>query len=515
MPRFRRTDRTDARRTSAALALAAACLLARPASAQFYEKVNLADASATVLRESLCEEGPLTGMFVASLSGLEDPRLAELFRAMVDSPVRSSRVYGILGDALLSKKGIDPTLMAKLDTPERRAVVIREANVTGILRESPVDALLAQGSFSPAATLTLVGESSRRGLKWDRALLDPILAGKDDVAAGVAALLRLAAGDDKPWQAFRTRLDALTPAERTKTVRALAEGVLIFEAKGAVPALLALRGTPGTSDEASFAIIGTALRLDPKAGVEAWQDHVASHRTQSALLRAGLQLLASSDRDIPAGAFDQVRNGSPVLEAMADAGRAMRAGTGTGDALVKLIDAGYSPASEWAVVRAVDLPPEEGRKVWQHLLDLLSSDDPDQRPTPMVVAGLARELMRTDPAALAGLVTLAGKRPELMLPVLTGLYESKRPEAAAIARAQRGKMSRACETMAAMTIARCGAPLTDDDLEVIGRAAAGGGDLTPAQQSQAAWYYLVGKLRSAPAAIARITAPAPAPGKAP
>ena len=505
MHRLRRTDRTDATRTAAALALAALVALAAPARAQYYAKVDLVEASAKTLHDPLRGDSESSGPVISGLTSLSDARMAGLFRALAGSADTGEQACGVLGDALLSKKGIDPTLMAGVRNSDTRGRIVREANVAGLLRATPVDAILAQGNLPDPATLTLVSECERRGTPWDAKLLTPMLAGKDQVAEGLASLLLKAHGDPAPWDAYRTRLAAMPEAERSSLVRFLSEGVLVFELRALVPVLLAERASGPLSDEAAFALVGTALRLSTKEGVEAWQDWVASHRSQAALQRAAMQLLASVDLDIPAGAFDQVRNGTRGLDAIADAGKALRSGADPAQTLVTLLDVGHLASSEWALLRATTLPPEQAAKVWHHLDGTIRTTDPDAKPSGFLIASTARELMRTDPSALKSLVEWANGKNEILVPILAGIYDSGRPETVPIARGLRGKLPRTGEVLAVLALARCGAPLSDDDIDVLGRAAAGSGDVTPVQQAQAAWYYLIAKLGSPDAACARVT----------
>lgn len=506
MHRLRRTDRTDATRTTAALALAACLALAMPAAAQYYAKVDLVDASAKTLHDPLQGDSESSGPVISGLTSLSDPRMAGLFRSLAGSADTGEQACGVLGDALLSKKGLDPALMAGVKDLDTRGRIIREANVAGLLRVTPVDAILAQGNLPDPATLTLVSECERRSLPWDTKLVAPMIGGKDQVAAGLSSLLLRAHGDNAPWDAYRARLAAMPEAERSSLIRFLSEGVLVFELRPLVPALLAERASGPLADEAAFALVGMALRLSTKEGVEAWQDWVASHRSQAALQRAALQLLASVDLDIPAGAFDQVRNGSAGLEAIADAGKALRSGADPAQTLITLLDVGHLASSEWALLRATTLPPEQAAKVWHHLDATIRTPDPDAKPSGFLVASTARELMRTDPAALKSLVEWADGKPDVLVPILAGIYDCGRPEAVPIARGLRGRLTRTGEVLAVLTLARCGTPLSDDDIDVLGRAAAGSGDVTPVQQAQAAWYFLNAKLGSADAATARVNA---------
>lgn len=490
------TART-ARRSAWAVLLACMALAApaAPARAQFYDKVDLGKAADDALVSAFDGSLPPAriGSNVAGLASCGDPGVERLFRAMAGGSNPAPRVYGVLGAALVSGKGLDPALMSGLG-PDERAAVVREANITGILKASPVDAILAQGGLTDAAKLSLIGEQARRGEAWDAGALRTLAASADPVAAGFSSLLLAAGGgsaapDRTAWDAFGARLAGLPADERGAALRAIVEASMMFEVRAAVPLLLAATAPESAGMDARIGAIGMALRLDTPAGVAAWQEHVKSNRSQAALVRAGLQLLASAQLGVPAPAFDLLRNGSPALEAMADAGSALAGGKDPASALIALLDVGHPASAEWALVRTTALPADQAARVWRHLAAGMDDADPDKRPGPVLVTGLARELMPTDPGEVRELLERSRDRPEMQIAAMMGISESRSPDAAAIARASRGTMPRAAEGLAVLVIARSGGTLDAADLDVLGRAAAGGGDLDPVRALQAAWFH--------------------------
>ncbi len=511
---------------AAAIALALtwlglAAMPGRAAYAQFYEKVDMTRASADALVAALGPSNPSLGATVAALASCNDPDLRPVFRAMAEGSDPAVRVYGVLGDALCGKSGIDLALYRGLPSPEERTAIIREANVSGILRQSDAAALLAAGGSTPAAILALIGELDRRGEAWDPAQVRPILEDPDPVAQGAASLLLLGGPkggtpDPAPWAAFRARLDALPESERWPALRALVEAAMVFELEAAADPLMERCEATDVPEQVRVAGEGLALRLSPERGLAAWRARVAAERTQVALVRAGLQLLASVDHGVPPTAFDEVRNGSPVLDAIADAGAALARREPPAPVLIALLDAGHPASAEWALLRAAALPPAESDPIWKHLLDQLEHLDPLQRPSPVLVAGLSRELVRSDPAAVDAAATALAGQDMMLAALVAGLWDSRSTDAAPIARRLRGTLPRSGESLAAMVLAHADATLTDDDREVLARAGAGGGDLDPTRALQAAWYAVksAGTADGLPPRL-RSTAPARTPEPAP
>jgi hypothetical protein len=476
-------------------AATAAALVAPFAHGQFYEKVDPARAAEDAVVSAVSGRNPSLGAQVATLARCGDPGVERLFRAMASSADPAARVYGVLGAALVGTKGIDPALFAALGSQDERSAVVREANVSGLLRSSPVAELMAVPGLQPAATLTLAGELDRRREPWDRALVVPIATGDDAVAAGVASLLLGepapggAAGDPAPWRAFESRLGAMPAPEREATLRALVEAALMFEVHSACVPLLTRCTADGMPESLQLPAIGMALRLEPTAGLAAWKARVARERSQVALVRAGLQLLASVDHGVPPDAFDAIRNGNAVLDSIADAGAALARKEPPAPAIVRLLDSGHPGSAEWALIRAAELPPDQGAPVWRHVLAQLDGTDPLERPSGVLVAGLVRELIDTDAAEVARLAERLDGDDALEAALMSGLWDSRSPAAAPIARARRGTLPRMGESLAVLVLSAAGGTLTDDDLQVLARAASGGGDLDPARAVQAAWHY--------------------------
>jgi hypothetical protein len=223
-----------------------------------------------------------------------------------------------------------------------------------------------------------------------------------------------------------------------------------------------------------------------------------------------MQLLATAGPSIPPSAFDELRNGNAVLAAIADAGAATSRGDDPVPTIIALLDAGHPASAEWALVRAAELPPERSAPVWRHLLGKFEGADRDDLPTATLVTGLTRELIKSDPAAARELLQRIAADEVLTVAAMVGLAESGSPQAQDIARARRGSLPRLGESLAVLILARAGAPLSDADMDVLGRAGAGGGDLDAGRALQAAWFFAKRKGTAARAAE-RLAGAAPAP----
>jgi hypothetical protein len=116
--------------------------------------------------------------------------------------------------------------------------------------------------------------------------------------------------------------------------------------------------------------------------------------------------------------------------------------------------------------------------------------------------------MRSDPAAVRGLLERFASQPTSTVAIMIGVHDSRAPQSQEIARERRGTLPRMGESIAVLTLARAGAPLTDADLDVLARAAAGGGDLDKGRALEAAWFFARRKGTTSEAAARIAGAPA-------
>jgi hypothetical protein len=503
---------SSARRHSAlgVACVAAACLahavaVPQAAAAPQYERTAPYDAAVGHMRKAIEPVG--SGQHHAlliSLRSLRDPQLRGLFESLTNSSDFTSRVDGILGLAELSPdKGIDPVLMSRFSSREDRSAAIRSAIGLKLVSAAAAQELLKIDDLTGLDRAALAGELFRLGTPIDPNLLKEAIDDPSDEVAGLGAMLMLQAGDRTAWSRYIDRLMARHEDLRNAVVGELGKAALAYQLKAAVPALLALVSRDGFRVPTRMVINGAALSLDREAGIAAWREIIASDRSQPTLVRAGLQMLAHEGA-VPEPVIVMLRNNDELIE---DIITAIIACSGTdADAaaasLERLVQSGNRQAVEWAMRRASTLPAAAASRV---LSSVFRAGTGPSAPAPLrgMALDAAGRLAKADPAAAVALLRenagSSGVQELLLLGMISAV--SERPldaqdpalvaQAAAAAAAVQGSSSRRAESLALLLLARTAqGPLDAETLRALGTVAAGGGDLDPTLQVQAAWLFV-------------------------
>jgi hypothetical protein len=490
-----------------ALAACAALAHAGPAAsaAPQYERTSPYDAAVTHMRKAIEPVG--SGQHHAlliSLRSLRDPQLRGLFESLTNSSDFTSRVDGILGLGELSPgTGIDPVLLSRFDSRDDRSAAIRSAIGLKLVTVPAAMELLKIKGLTGLDRAALAGELFRLGTPIDPALLTDALNDPSDEVAGLGAMLMLQAGDRGPWSRYVDRLMSRDEGIRNAVVGELGKAALAYDLKAAVPALLALVSRDGFRVPTRMVINGAALSLDREAGIAAWREIIANDRSQPTLVRAGLQMLAHEGA-VPEQVIVMLRNDDELVEDIISAIIAC-AGTDPDAAaasLEALVSSGNRQAVEWAMRRASTLQPAAGARV---LMSVFRAGTGPNATPPLRAMALdaAGRLAKADPAAVVALLRenagSSGVQELLLLGMVSAVSDqplnAQDPalvdQAAAAAAAVLGSSSRRAESLALLLLARTAqGPLDAETLRALGTVAAGGGDLDPTLQVQAAWLFV-------------------------
>lgn len=487
----------------ACIAAAACGPLAR--AAPQYERTAPYDAAVSHMRKAIEPVG--SGQHHAlliSLRSLRDPQLRGLFESLTNSSDFTSRVDGILGLAELSPDtGIDPVLLSRFSSREDRSAAIRSAIGLKLVTANAAKELLKIEDLTGLDRAALAGELFRLGTPIDPELLKESLSDPSDEVAGLGAMLMLQAGDRSAWSRYVDRLMARDESVRNAVVGELGKAALAYQLKAAVPALLALVSRDGFRIPTRMVINGAALSLDREAGIAAWREIIASDRSQPTLVRAGLQMLAH-EGPVPEPVIVLLRNDDELVE---DIISAIVACSGTdADAaaasLERLVNSGNRQAVEWAMRRASTLPPAAAARV---LTSVFRAGTGPSATAPLRAMALdaAGRLAKADPSAVVALLrehaSSSGVQELLLLGMISAVSDqalnAQDPalagQAAAAAAAVQGTSSRRAESLALLLVARTAQGQLDaETLRALGTVAAGGGDLDPTLQVQAAWLFV-------------------------
>lgn len=472
-------------------AVAAACQVGHHAQGQYTRTDHFDGSVATLKRCVLPSDAREHHALIVSLRALRDPSLKPFFESLTRSSNWSSRVDGILGLAELSEsRDIDPNLVQRLTSAEDRSTAVRNAVGFRLLTPATIRQLLKMPDWPSLDRVVLNAELNRLGEKVDETDLRAAAADQSEEIAALACALLIAHGDEDVWNAFEARLARRPPEVRNLVLQEMAKAVLLYDIVGAVDPMLRLIEDESITTATRMMAIGSALALKGPSGQEAWKRLVQKERSQTALVRAGLQLM-SQTTPIEPGLGSAIRNGEPLVEAIADAIEANASGDpeALAGALIVVIDRANRQSAEWAVQRAKALPTAQGGRVWRHLLERFLTVPDNTLALGAVVLDAARRLAIADPAAIETLISAAKDEPQVQEILVLALCDAATPEAARIARAVRGSFTRRGDSLAILAVARGQPSLDPDTLRELGIIGAGGGDLDPTLLVQAAWLF--------------------------
>ncbi len=461
------------------------------ALAQYNRTDHFDGAIATLQR---CASPSPTGehhTLIVSLRSLNDPSLRPFYEALTRSSNWSSRVDGILGLAELSNpRTVDLALVNRLSASEDRSTAIRNAIGLHLIDPKTIRALLDTSDLPSIDRVILSGDLHRQGEAFDGAALREAASDASDEIAGLAAALMLQAGIGAPWDVFIERLSTRSPEVRNLVVQELARAALLYSIRAIVNPLISLAGDETYTVPTRMMIIGSALALEPELGQRNWSQLVAANRLQSTLVRAGLQLMAQ-EKHVGSGMGAEIRNGDPLVEAIANAVDANGADdpTALAQALIAVIDVANRTSAEWAVRRAAALPPKVGADVFRHLIVRFLAAPANAPALASAVLDCASRLALIDPQAVGALISAASNETQVQETLILALCNAATPDAAKVAQAVRGTLSRRGDALAILSVARGLPTLDPETLKALGVVAAGGGNLDPTMLVQAAWLF--------------------------
>ena len=427
-----------------------------------------------------------------SLRLLADPAMNPLFESLAAQTDVPLRVDGFMGVALVSaEKSLDAARVIQLNDPALRRILITEALGLDLLKPASLNGLFKSTDLTNYERTLLVAELNRQGQPWDKSLLADARADAAEEVAGLASMLLLERADDGGWREFARNCATHVPNDQVELLTQLANAARQYRITAAVVPLLEITASSTGTDR--MAAILTAMSLSPEIGRKIVLEKVAADRSQSNLVRMGM-LMLSTKEGMQAADFEQLRNGDPLIEAIANTGVAMQ--TPTADragALTALLENGNRMTTEYVLNITQTLPPEISRTLLFNVLYRISKNNvirnEDQISTMLAVQQLLR-MPDAHAELLACILERSDKNVQLIETVMSIVADSATTEAAAFARSVRGKVPLRGESMALLALAKNSTPLTPAEIMELGSIASGGGKVDESSQIQAAWLYL-------------------------
>jgi hypothetical protein len=458
------------------------------------------DAAVRQLRGAVTSQRDGTHLLrLLALRQLRDPALRPLLAPLTRSAEWQMQVHAVLGLAEMeAEPRLDPLLTAQLGELAQEAVVANAIDLE-LLDAVTMRALLARDELHPMPRLMLIGEMMLAGEAPPADLLPRIAESLDARQAGLALLLLAQRGDAGALSELRERIASLLEAERTPHVLWLLEAARQYRATAALPWVVALMDDGRTPDDVRYWSIYTAVVLDPPTGLARVRVALGDAAAYRDRVRFGL-LLLSTEPPLPESAFDLIGGDEDLIRRMAAAGRARAQGAGAAPAIEALIDTGHRGSAEWAMRTLRELDPADAAAICAHVIvdvepslrtpPAQTDDRPDRAERVARAIDATARLAEIDPERAAQLLEKAPDDGAMQEAILLGLFETPSPAAGRAAEKVRRIGSGRADTLALLLVARHAARLEADDLDRLGRAAAGGGRVSEGLQAQAAWLYL-------------------------
>lgn len=507
-----------------------------------YEAVNPWDAAIRQLeRATRFDRDGTHHTMLTALRQLNDPALKPLFLSLVQSDQWSMQVSGVFGLAELDPKGVvDPFLLAQVDNVADRSTAILAAVQLKMVDRAQAEAMLAWDDLTPRDRVVLYAEIARRGVDSpappadegaSRRRVEQLTALLDEESVetiGLAAFLLAsdaAAPDPSGCDRLASALGEMNPRDRSTALALLAAAAATFELRGATDFIDGALKDSALKADARIACVAALLALSPDVGYAAWSRSMGASTTHSQRVRLALVLLAS-DITLPPNASAPLRaaiaaqgenaTDDPLLGTIADAIDAL-AGGDVSSAFPALVRSRHVPSMTAALAAADRLNTAGQRATYGAFIDLLGAPFRESLTSSVIDLCLdaSARLAKLDLAAvLARLDATPPEDPVLRDLLLLSLAGAHTPETAAAAHERREGGSKRTSSLILVSHARFAQQLPPEEVEELGRIAAGGSPLEGALQAQAAWLYARHSKRSEQA-IAALLSKAPAPADRP
>jgi hypothetical protein len=427
---------------------------------------------------------------LASLRQLRDQSLRPLFFELARHEDARVRVHAILGLGEIDPaRRIDTWLLRQIDVPEAQFAAAAHALVDGLLDTEGIRELEVGEGVEPGTRALLLAALAARGETVDLDTARSLAEAEDLITAGLAACVLAEAGDAKALARHRTSVDALDPPARRAHLLELFAISRELALTSVCDLVTAVIQGPDADPEVQHAGVQTVLAVDPSRGTTLWSQMLGDEASYGRRVRFGLTLLEASPQ-VPARTFDHLPGDEPLLVRIRAAGQALSGG-GAATALADLVDLGHPFSARAALTAAEGIAPSQSRRLYAHVIDAAAQDRAEGRDTQMALAVTAtKHLFEIDPDAVQSRLDEAKGNTALQEAILLGLLDTQNPKAGEAARSLKRLGFSRVDSLSLLLIAKHTERLDPDELHELGVIAGGGGRLSEALKTQAAWLYL-------------------------
>ncbi len=429
---------------------------------------------------------------LAALRTLRDPDLRPFFQQFSQHSDWAVQVHAVLGIAELSEdQTIDPWLVQQI-APTAREHVIAQGLDDGFFQKEQIEALLKWPLLETAPRLLLLADLQ---LLTDSINTEELKELSKNTNLTVAMFAALLSGDEKSIEKTTQNLRRASQSDRSNALRRTHQLIRQYDLTSSSEWLQSLleKKTLTLSSQERYWTLYTLLAIDKDAGLSEWGRAFPTNPERVEQVKYLLLLLESGIVPTPAQINRlKIDLDDSLLGLMVRAGNINK---NTSDispkdmqALIDLVEQGHRSSVEWAF-RVVEehLTQEQAESFYKPLATIPESTNPRRKAVAIraftLLIGIspdtAWEILRTAKDD-------SDQQQLLLLAMLQITNEDVVKEATKLRRIGLNK----ADIMTLLLIARGPTPLQENDQEYLGIIAAGGGHLSPALETQAAWLYL-------------------------
>ena len=429
---------------------------------------------------------------LASLRSLNDKDLRPFFSQFTQHPDWTVQVHAVLGLAELSEEQtVDPWLVQQI-APTAREHLIAQALDDGLLKQEQMETLLKWESLEATPRLLLLSDLRRLGNELDSEMIDGLSRSTDLSVAMFAALLG-GKGDtiDNKTQSLRraTRRDRDNALQRTLLL------IRQYKFTEATPWLVSLLddGSVVLTDTQRYWTLFTLLSVNNEIGIEIWNREFSFEPNRKDQVRYFLLLLEAgiypteSVRERLLIELDDPLLGNMFISGKIN-GNKESITPETITSLSDLVTQGHRATTDWAFRIALEsLTSDQAMQFYKSLA--IVPDGANPRRKEAAIRSFT-ELIRVAPSEAWTILRSTkddSRQQELLLLAMLQVADEEAVEEAT--KLRRIGVNRA-DVLALLLMARSSTPLEKKDQEYLGIIAVGGGHVSPALETQAAWLYL-------------------------
>lgn len=429
---------------------------------------------------------------LAALRTLRDPDLRPFFHQFSQHSDWAVQVHAVLGLAELNdEKTIDPWLVQQI-SPTAREHVIAQGLDDGLFQQEQMETLLNWPLLEISPRLLLLADLQLLTGDKNTEMLKELSNNTDLTVAMFAALL---SEDEKIISDTTTSLRRATRTDRSKSLQRTFQLIRQYKPSGAVSWLHGLleKNSVALSDQERYWALYTLLWLDQTAGLQLWGRAFSTEPDRGdqvkyllLLLEAGVTPTSEHVKRLQIDLDDSLLG---LMVRAANVNKNQEDVTNEDlQAVIDLAQQGNRASTDWAFRVVKNRLSEEYKKRFYSSLSIIP-ESPSARRVDVAIRSFIF-LIDTSPEKAWKILQATkddSKQQELLLLAMLQIpNEETIKEAAKIRRIGFGK----ADIMTLLLIARSSVPLQENDQEHLGIIAAGGGNLSPGLETQAAWLYL-------------------------